>query len=220
MEYPISPLCIQFSKTQQITNSRVSDFLGLSPTEKTNRPIYYHFKKLEYKGQKWDALYYVLFYQYNPGYKVLWKTLGFHEADVEKLIVLYSKDTKEPTWVYFGAHGRGQGIWLEYNKCKFTENGTLKVFVSPTSHAFYPQVKRYWRLCFVANDVCDEQGEEWTPSPICFEPSENQVWSNTHYQVRPGINSPFNTPSPNEHSIKTWERILLFLPSVRKRIRI
>jgi hypothetical protein len=220
MEYPISPICIQYSRKQQIINSCVSDFLGLSPTEKTNEPIYYHWKELEYKGQTWDALYYVLFYAYNPGYKFLWKTLGFHEADVERLIVLYSKDTKEPTWVYFGAHGRGQGIWLEYNKCKFTEDGTLKVFVSPTSHAFYPQVKRYWRLCFVANDVCDEQGEQWIPSPTDFEQSENQVWSNTHYQMRPGINSPFNTPSPNEHSIKTWERILLFLPSVRKRIRI
>lgn len=219
MDYPIPPISIQFSKKQQVTNSRVSNFLGLSPSEKTNRSIYYHWKELDYNGQKWDALYYVLFYTYNPGYKVFGNIAGFHEADVEKLVVLYSKDTKQPTWVYFGAHGRGQGVWVEYNKCKFTDNGELIAFVSPTSHGFYPQPKRYWRLCFVANDVCDEQGEQWKPSFKDFEPSENQVWSNTHYQVRPGINSPFNTPQPNEHSIKTWERILLFLPSVRKMIR-
>ncbi len=219
MEYPVSPISIQFSKRQQFKNSSVSVFLGLSPTEKTHRPIYYHWKEIEYKGQRWDALYYVLFYTYNPGYKVFWKILGFHEADVEKVIVLYDKDTKEPTWVYFGAHGRGQGVWLEYNKCKFTKDGMLRAFVSPTSHAFYPKVKRYFRLCFFANDVCDEQGEQWIPSPTDFEPSENQVWTNTHYQVRPGINSPFNTPNPNEHSIKTWERILLFLPSVRDRVK-
>jgi hypothetical protein len=218
MEYQIVPVCIQFSKGQQMTNSRVSDFLGLTPTEKTNRPIYYHWKELDYKDQKWDALFLVLFYQTNPGYKVLWKIAGFHEADVEKLIVLYSKETKQPTWVYFGAHGRGQGTWIKYNKCKFTADGTLRAFVSPTSHGFYPQLQRYSRVCFAANDVCDEQGEQWTPSPTDFERSENQVWSNTHFQVRPGINSPFNTPSPNEHSIRSWERILLCLPFVRKRI--
>jgi hypothetical protein len=219
MYYPIIPISIQFSKGQQFKNSRVSDFLCLSPSENTNRPMYYHWKELDYKGKQWDALYLVLFYRYNPGYKVFGKIAGFHEADVEKLVVLYSKDTKQPTWVYFGAHGRGQGVWVEYSKCKFTENGELLAFVSPTSHGFYPQPKRYWRVCFFANDVCDEHGEQWTPSFEDFEPSENQVWSNTHYQVRPGINSPFNTPQPNEHSITTWERILLFLPSVRKMIK-
>lgn len=220
MEYQVPPISIQFSDKQQITNSCVSHFLGLAPTEKTNTPIYYHWKELEYKGKKWDALYYVLFYAYNPGYKILWKTAGFHEGDVEKVIVLYCKDTKQPTWVYFGAHGRGQGTWLEYTKCNFTEDGVLRVFVSPKSHGFYPSVKKYHRICFAANDVCDEKGEQWTPSPEDFEQSENQVWTNTHYQVRPGINSPFHTPDPNEHSITSWERILLFLPSVRNRIRI
>lgn len=218
MEYQILPVCIQFSKHQQMKNSRVSDFLGLSPTEKTDRPIYYHWKEFFYKGQVWDALFLVLFYECNPGYKVFGKIAGFHEADVEKLVVLYSKETKQPTWIYFGAHGRGQGTWMEYKNCNFTTDGELRAFVSPTSHGFYPQLKRYWRVCFAANDVCDEQGEQWKPSPFDFEPSEKQIWTRSHYQVRPGINSPFHTPNPNEHSIKSWERILLCLPFVRKRI--
>lgn len=219
MNYPVSPISIQFSKKQQMKNSRVSDFLGLVPSERIDRPIYYHWKELEYNGQKWDALYYVLFYNYNPGYKVFGKITGFHEADVEKIVVLHNKETKEPTWVYFGAHGMGQGVWLEYNKCNFDSEGKLCVYVSPSSHGFYPQAKRYLRICCVANDVCDEQGEQWKPLPSDFEPSDKQVWSDTHYQIRRGINSPLNTPNPNGHSIKNWERIFLFLPSIREKIK-
>lgn len=219
MEYEIIPLSIQFSKQQQMPNSRVSDFLGLTPTEKSERPIYYHWKELDYKGQIWDALFLVLFYQYNPGYNVFGKIVGFHAADVEKLVVLYSKETKQPTWVYFGAHGRGQGVWKEYTNCMFTKDGELIAFVAPASHGFYPQPKRYWRICFLANDVCDESGEQWRPSLTDFESSENQVWTSTHYQIRPGINSPFNTPIPNEHSINSLERILLCLPFVRNSVR-
>jgi hypothetical protein len=218
MNYPVAPICIQFSKGQQTKNACVSDFLQLPPTEKTERPIYYHWKDHEYRGQVWDALYYVLFYPYNPGYQVLCKTVGFHEGDLERVIVLYSKDTKEPKWVYFGAHGQGQGVWREYAKCKFSNDGTLRVFVSPTSHAFYPEAHSYSRVCFAANDVCDESGEEWKPLPSDFEPSENQIWSETYQQLRPGINSPLYARAPNEHSISHWERILLFLPCVRKAI--
>lgn len=219
MEIPLVPIVIQLSKNQQLQNSCVSNFLGLEPSEQTQRPIYYHWKDLNYKGQTWSALFYVLFYEYNPGYKIAGKSVGYHQGDVERVVILYATDTKRPTWVYFGAHGRGQGIWLPFEKCQFTKDSELIVYVSPSSHGFYPTPRTYLRIGCFANDVCDAKGEQWKPSRVNFESSRTQVWSDTHYQVRPGINSPLNTPDPSEHSITDLERILFCIPFIRKKVQ-
>lgn len=65
----------------------------------------------------------------NPGYM----SIGFHPADVEKIIILRNQITKEPMHVYYGAHGHGEGMWLPWSKTERYQNSLL-VYVSPTSH--------------------------------------------------------------------------------------
>jgi hypothetical protein len=215
---PPHKLVFQFSIKESLKNSRVSDFISVQPSEKTERPIYSHKKNLTYKGKDWDAWFYVLFWTTNPGYKIFGRTVGYHEGDVERIVILHDKESDTPTWVYFGAHGKGQGIWREYNKCAFTNEGALIVYVSPESHGLYPKPRTYLRIAGFANDTCDAKGELWRPQPDDFEASENQTWSQTHYQVRRGINNPFRTPDPSEHSITDWERFFLFFPCVQKKV--
>lgn len=172
-----------------------------------------------YKGKEYDALFYSLFWSINPGYKIFGKVVGFHEADVETVVILHDVDNHKPVWVHFGAHGRGQGTWLPYEKCKFTDNGHLIVHVAPESHGLYPMAKTYYRICCLANDRCRTDGEIWFPMKDDFEDARKQTWSNTHYQVRRGINSPLNVSMPGENSITFIERLFLFLPNVMKKIR-
>jgi hypothetical protein len=167
----------------------------------------------------WDALYISLFWQRNPGYKILGCIpVGSHDADVEKLVVLVDPDSKQPKWVYFGAHGKGEGVWKRWNDCEF-EAGTqaLKVYVAPTSNAFYPHAGRYMRVFGFANDVCiDSPMHYWRPSVKDFTDASMQSWTSTHYQVRPGINSPMNTPDPVTSSITPYQRFFLAIPFVKK----
>lgn len=68
--------------------SRVSDFLKLAVTERTSTPIYYQYKRVEFKNITYVALYYSVFYVINPGFHVMalpcLPLVGFHVADVEE----------------------------------------------------------------------------------------------------------------------------------------
>ena len=215
------PVTFVFSKKQKVQNTPVSDYLGLVPaSEESKRPIYFHWKpNFEFKSFRWNALFYSLFYVTNPGYKIGCCTIGEHSADVEKIVILYDKVTNKPEWVYFGSHGKGQGIWKEYTKCRFANDGSLLVYVSPSSHGMYPEPKTYWRILGFANDECSDDGEHWKPQDSDYESSYHQAWSDTHFQVSTGINSPLHTPEPGEHSITNVERFLLCLPCILQKIR-
>lgn len=78
-------------------------------------------------GREYDAEAYQFYFRQNPAiglfglfrwsrplgnafifYKLaLPLSVGYHEHDVEALVVLYEKGTKNPQQVYFKAHGRG-----------------------------------------------------------------------------------------------------------------
>lgn len=198
-----------FSKDQQFVNSRISDFVGVPVSEKTARPLYFMWRKIAFRGKEWDALFYSLFWTVNPGYKICGKKAGYHAADVETVVILHD-EMKMPKWVYFGAHSKGQGVWKEWADCEFTEDGNLKVYVSPQSHAFYPSGKTYYRICCLANDVCRGDGEVWSPKVNDYEDSALQTWSKSHYQVIRGINTPLNVSNPPESSITCLGRICMF----------
>lgn len=201
------PVAFVFAK-DQICNSRISDFVGVPVSEKSAKPLYFMWRRVKHRGQEWDALFYSLFWVVNPGYVICGKQMGYHPADVETLVILHDK-MKMPKWVYFGAHSKGQGVWQEWSKCDFTEDGKLKVYVSPQSHGFYPKAKTYWRICCLANDVCSGNDSMWSPRMNDFEDSANQTWSKTHFQVKRGINTPLNASDPPEQSITCLGRMCL-----------
>ena len=116
-------------------NTPISIFLKTDLSETSFRPVYYTIKKVKLWDKVWIAVYLSLFFEVNPGYKF---GIGYHKGDVEKLILLYEDDDAgKPSWVYFSAHGNGQGIWKEYKDCEFTTDGALRIFVSPCSNAHY-----------------------------------------------------------------------------------
>lgn len=210
-----------FSQNEVCLNSPVSKYLNLPASEKTVRPIYYVEKQVEVFGREWQALYLVLFFSINPGYAIATKNVGYHEADVEKIIVLRDKDTLAPKHVYFGAHGNGEGMWVPWDKCKkdTATGSSLMVYISPTSHGLYPHPTTYYRMLGFANDKCDGKGEIWKPKPEDFEHAAKQTWSQTHFQVKRGINSPLNSPDPAVTSITPTQRFFLVFPQVRNKVK-
>lgn len=90
--------------------------------------------------------------------------LGYHEGDVEKLIMLMD-ETNRISKVYFKAHGRGQGIWRDASQCEFDDHGNLVAYVARESHAFYPSPGIKWRAYGFANDLCSRRGPEYTAVP-------------------------------------------------------
>ena len=218
MQHTMLPVVFCFHSLEAYVNTKVSHFLGINPTETSVRPLYYHWKTVAFMNKKWDALYYSLFWTVNPGYSIGCFKVGDHPADVERLVILFDQRSKEPMWVYFGAHGKGEGVWKKYSECRFDKEGRLKVYVSPYSHGLYPAPGIYYRIFGLANDVCDESGEKWVPMLDDFQHSLKQSWSHTHYQVARGINSPLNVPDPTERSISTMERFLIGVPLIKKRV--
>lgn len=210
------PVEICFSKKQRVYPSCVSNFLQTSISETSTSPIYYHFKHVLWGGKPFVALYYVMFFDTNPGYCF---NLGAHPADVERCVILFDFDSLEPKFVFFGAHGNGQGSWLPFAECEKNTFGALRIFVSPTSNAFYPKAKVYWRAFGLLNDVTSDDGKKWQPSLANFQLSDQQSWSHTHYQVAKGINNPMNVPDPEAYSITTWERFAIGLPFINERLK-
>lgn len=208
-------IIFHYSKSELYKNCPVSDFLQVPRSEKTTRPIYYVEKQVEYQGQVYLALYLSLFFMVNPGYA----SIGYHPADVEKVVILRDIATQEPRHVYYCAHGHGEGIWIPWDKCEKSRDNALLVYVSPASHAMYPHRGRYLRMFALVNDNCDGRGEEWRPTPADFENAAAQTWSQTHFQVIRGINTPLNSPEPAESSITTAQRIFLPLPCVQKKVK-
>lgn len=87
------------------------------------------------------------------------KALGYHKHDVEGVVVLFEKETKEPKHVYFKAHGTGQGCWRAWEDCEKTPEGSLIVYIAWGSHATYPCAKEVTRIFGLANDRVSAKGE-------------------------------------------------------------
>jgi hypothetical protein len=200
---------------QAFKNSQLSLFLNMRVTEVSPRPIYVLQKDLSIWNRVWKAFYLIMFFDVNPGYSCGCFRLGYHKADVEKIILLQNPDTGAFEWVFFGAHSNAEGVWRPWKDCLFTKDGALRIFVSPTSNAMYPTPECYVRLFGIANDNCKQCTIEWTPTLQDFEDATTQIWS-SNSQVVPGINSPTNMRPPPTRGILNWQRWFIALPTVRK----
>jgi hypothetical protein len=196
-----------------IRNSGVSSFMSTDKTETSDTPVYVHWRHVTAWGKEWRAMVLSLFFAENPGYAF---GLGRHAADVERLFVLFDDDGA-PAHVYFGAHGRGQGVWREWKHCMFTFDGLLKVFVARGSNGFYPAPGVYRRVLGLLSDEC-RADNMWIVRDADMNDASKQSWS-SQYQVARGINSPLHVSSPVEHSITPSERNMLMLNSVQKRLK-
>lgn len=228
MPLPANPIALEFrfAPTQSQMPSAISRYLNTTFSEQSETPIYYHYKRANWRGKTYLALFYMIFYAHNPGYKPfrlcgIGKSLGEHAADIEHLVILFeNEDLTKPAVVYFGAHGTGQGQWVAWDKCEKNSEGALRLYVSPTSHAMYPKPGCYLRIFGFANDVTTKKGASWTPAPADFVHSHDQSWSDSHYQVARGINTPKNMSEPASTSITPHERFLMALPAIRKKLKV
>lgn len=193
-----------FSKGQT-ENTSVSEYLNVAKSEKSNTPAYFVRRQVTAFGKQWEALYVSLFFRENPGYKIApGVTIGNHPGDVEKVVVLLGNEPK----VYFSAHGKGQGQWLDWKDCE-TQDGILNVYLASGSNAMYPYKGRYYRVFGFANDLCDGKGIKKLYNINDLEDAANQTWSSTHHNVAPGVNSPLNVSDPSETSVTPFQRFFL-----------
>jgi len=200
-------------------NSSVSDFFMEPERSDSVRPDPAYFTRrsgVSAFGGVWDELTVALFFTVNPGYRVCGVPVGRHAADVERVVILSDRDTGRPEHVYFGAHGRGQGVWIRWDSCEFAGPGVLRVHVAAGSNAMYPRGGTYPRVLFLANDVCNGRGGSSDYLVGELADAAAQSWSGT-YQVAPGINSPLHVPAPSETSVTPLQRLLLPLHSARFR---
>jgi len=203
----------------QLRNSSVSDyFMETDRLEGRPDPAYFTRRSgvLAF-GREYDELTVSLFFTSNPGYRVCGVPVGRHAADVERVVVLTSRSTGRPERVYFGAHGRGQGVWCDWDACEMARPDVLRVYVAVGSNAMYPHGGTYPRVFGLANDVCDGRGGTADYRVIELTNAAEQSWSDRIHQVAPGINSPLHVPSPSETSVTPLQRILLPLYSARFR---
>ncbi|GBG72666.1 hypothetical protein CBR_g12238 [Chara braunii] len=167
-----------------------------------------------YQGVEYTAITYSLYYVENPSPAfggLFPRNVGYHEGDVEKLTILYSKDPYrewEPCHVYFFAHGSGQGIWLPWGECQHTDDNYLIVYVAKNSHASYYLPGTYVRIFGVANDHCSERGKHLRVSAYlkAFD-----------HQVNKGVHLSASAAIPPQRSVKPWERFAW--PIVSKKVR-
>jgi len=135
--------------------------------------------------QTYDAYKLAFVYPTNPGYKLLAFTLGYHRYDTECLIFLVSRTTGRTEWVFFSAHSTAEGHWRTLDQCMFDLNGHLLAYVSPTSHAMYPEPGRYYRMFGFANDKTSMHGWTWYVPRIVTVAEGYDARSNYNRTIRP-----------------------------------
>ncbi len=140
----------------------------VSVTDNTIRDICYRTKReaMLYNGSSYDIETIYFYYEINKALGC-WGTYinptsqawGYHKDDVEKVSILYQKGTEHPVYVYFSAHSRGQGMWMEWEKCEKTIDNRLVIYVARSSHACYPTPQTRYRIFGFANDCCSNNGD-------------------------------------------------------------
>lgn len=128
------------------------------------------------------------------------KTCGYHLGDVESLYLLFDahSDRSSLRYVYFKAHGYGQGVWRRCFQdteqapikqppmCEYDhDEKILTVYVARFSHAFYPYAGVTLRAFGFANDYTNNGTEvslyldEMIPSIIQHAPHRIAPLSST-----------------------------------------
>lgn len=150
---------LRFHPLERLATVGITDNTRLDVCYRTRRGVY------EYEGKSYDIETIYFYYTKNPALGC-WGTYinpksdawGYHDHDVEKVTILYQPGTEHPVYVYFSAHGVGQGMWMEWTRCEKTIDNHLVVYVARSSHACYPTPEVRCRIFGFANDYCSNKG--------------------------------------------------------------
>ena len=138
--------------------------LRFSSTEMSYLADIYYSKYLEARS---DGLYDVIcaqfFFPNNYAIGFGWEldptnaTLGYHQYDVEYVLIYYPHSSTIPSKVFFSCHGLTEGNWMPYSQCEFN-NSKVVTYCARNSHANYPSPGLKKRILGFANDVCASDG--------------------------------------------------------------
>jgi len=129
-------------------------------------PCYGHISsEIDYDGQPILRLFYFVTFGFNGSKRILWLfDAGEHQFDVEHVQVIVDMNTHKVKRVFYGAHGRTDGMWLDASQIQFTDHHA-HTYMALNGHGMYPTTGTWPRLFFIANDHT-EKGEKWTPKNI------------------------------------------------------
>lgn len=193
----IPPVALVFSPDQKDAVCTIED-IDLPEGERRHSSCAYLLGPYEiiYKDRSYNAYKMSFLYPTNPGFRVLSMTLGYHQYDTEYLIFLVNKYNQRLEWVFFSAHSTAEGNWRAIEDCRFDATGRLLAYVSPTSHAMYPDPGRHFRLYGIANDVTVENGVVWyVPRVVEVQAGQD---SRSNYN---------RTIIPPEHTMSRMDRL-------------
>ena len=164
----------------------------------TGQPTAYcHTGHIIWNSKAYKYVHYVWYYVDNPGIGCCGilpyaKCMGYHPHDIEGVTILFQEE--DPMFVYFHAHGYGQGTMLPWDACEKNEDGALIVYVAKFSHASYPKAKYYCRGFGFASDVTSNTGKhiqyhDFTEVPAMITLSDGQTRQISLDQI-PSISAP------------------------------
>lgn len=136
---------------------------GVNSVNLKQVPFYYTI----YATDKYHVIQYCFMYAYNAPYKLCGlKCLkaGAHGGDFEHITVYVNKSDNKIDKIYYSAHGRWGGKYVDMNDIKF-ENGRPVVYSSRGSHGCYWRPQTTFRIYCCANDIT-EAGYRWDPGFI------------------------------------------------------
>jgi mRNA-degrading endonuclease YafQ of YafQ-DinJ toxin-antitoxin module len=152
------PLPIQLRLHPKETQLPCDKTFNLDPSY----PIYYNISTYAYNGTRYKSVLYFVYYQKNLAIGLNSTmpnnpSLGYHDKDIERLIVLHDMQTNEPKYVYTSGHAQ-EGEWTEYKKCKL-DGDHLVIYSALYSHRHSTRAKTYWRMFGFANDHTSDKGK-------------------------------------------------------------
>jgi hypothetical protein len=174
--------------------------LGSNPVLNKNRsgvlntPVYV----LVFKQNNKLYVQYLFFYGFNAPYNIeagtiekieklpggkkagynLREWFNAHEADLEHITLEFQNLESAPLRIYFGSHGRTEGMWLDWNSSEFQKEGTRPViFIAKGGHGTYPKAGTYVRIFGFANDET-QKGIRWEPDLV-------RIYQNTEAEFKP-----------------------------------
>ena len=171
----------------------ISAFLRTLDTENTKSPLYFGTKRVIYKKKEYEATYYFLFFQ-DIGYYVMLVVLSIDE--VEK-------------YVYFG-ESDDMGVWVPYDKCKFSDDKKLEVFVSVDKKNLSPTCNIRCKNFGFSNQKFSKNGATFVATRETLVDIATQSWS-TSYLLGQNLKIPLYAKNPPEKGTTNFERFFSFL---------
>jgi hypothetical protein len=91
--------------------------------------------------------------------------LGYHQKDIERIMMLHDTNTERPMHVFFSAHAQ-EGQFYPASTCEYTLTNQLIVYSALNSHSNHPHPGTTWRVFGFANDYTSKKGRHLAMTAI------------------------------------------------------